>query len=82
MSAPAKSFPGRNTIVIKMKLTTEQIEVRKAIVEETNQILTSYDRILGGIRRAKGEHKALELFKRFRQTLEQFERSNMPQGWN
>ena len=63
-----------------MKLSEQEIAVRHEIVEETNIILASMDRILGSIRKTESEKQSLKALRKLRQTLEVHERQNFYLG--
>ena len=59
-----------------MKLSPEQVEVRRDIIKEAAKIAATYDKILSTIHKAPSEKKQLQGLKKLRQTMEVFERQN------
>lgn len=63
-----------------MKLSDEQIQTRKDIYSETEQIAVCYDRILAAIRRCESEKQIQKALKKLRIHMEVFERQNFHLG--
>jgi hypothetical protein len=63
-----------------MKLSEQEVQVRKDIYSEAAKIADVYDRILAGIRKCESEKRVQKALKKLRIHMETFERQNLHFG--